>query len=88
MRREVPECPEPAPRALRGADVETGVVVWDLPLSLVADTLLLPWTLFMQLRHGPLCPRARGGPPAEAPRTAAVRSPAWRSAARIGSGSR
>lgn len=42
---------------LRSDAVETGIVVWDLPFSLVADTLLLPYTLIAQLRLGHLCPR-------------------------------
>ncbi len=39
----------------------------DLPFSFVADTLLLPYTIQAQLRHGSLELRAPGAAPAPAP---------------------
>lgn len=50
---------------LRGDHVEKGIVVWDLPFSLVADTLLLPYTIIAQIRFGNLCPPARESAPSE-----------------------
>jgi uncharacterized protein YceK len=43
---------------LRRGTAEQELVWFDLPFSLVADTLVLPWTLVTQILHGNLCPRA------------------------------
>jgi uncharacterized protein YceK len=43
---------------LRSDAVDKELAVWDLPFSLVADTLLLPYTIYAQIRHGNLCPPA------------------------------
>jgi len=32
-----------------------GVAIIDMPFSLVADTLVLPYTIYMQVSHGDLC---------------------------------
>lgn len=43
-------------RFLRGNYQDKGVVVFDAPFSLAADTILLPYTIYRQLRYGNLCP--------------------------------
>lgn len=44
--------------ALLRSDTAEKELVWlDLPFSLVADTLVLPWTLVTQILYGNLCPR-------------------------------
>jgi uncharacterized protein YceK len=42
---------------LRSDAIDKGIVVLDLPFSLVADTLVLPYTIYGQIRYGNLCPR-------------------------------
>ncbi len=38
----------------------------DVPLSLTLDTIVLPYTLYRQLRHGSICPaRVAAAPPLE-----------------------
>lgn len=44
---------------LRGAGVEKELIALDLPFSLAADTLLLPFTIVAQLMWGNLEPHAR-----------------------------
>lgn len=45
-------------RFIRGDYQDKGVVFWDLPFSLVADTLVLPYTCYAQIRYGNLCDKA------------------------------
>lgn len=42
-------------RYLRGEYPNKGVVVFDLPFSFIADTIVLPYTIFTQINHGNLC---------------------------------
>jgi uncharacterized protein YceK len=42
-------------RFLTGNYGDKGFVFWDLPFSLIADTLVLPYTLYSQIRYGNLC---------------------------------
>jgi len=42
---------------LRSDAADKGIVVWDLPFSFVADTVVLPYTVYAQIRYGNLCPR-------------------------------
>ncbi len=42
-------------RFLRGEYSDKGVVIWDIPFSLVADTVVLPYTIYTQARYGNLC---------------------------------
>lgn len=42
-------------RFLRGKYTDKGLVFWDFPFSLVADTAVLPYTIYGQLKHGNLC---------------------------------
>ena len=43
-------------RFLRGNYQDKGLVVFDAPFSLAADTILLPYTIYRQVRYGNLCP--------------------------------
>jgi uncharacterized protein YceK len=52
---------------LRSGTAEPELVWLDLPSSLVADTLVLPWTLATQILYGNLCPRAESGAPVAPP---------------------
>jgi len=43
-------------RFLRAEQSEdTGLVIFDMPFSLVADTVALPYTIYSQIRYGNLC---------------------------------
>jgi uncharacterized protein YceK len=42
-------------RFVRGEYQEKGIVFWDIPFSLAADTVVLPYTMYSQLRRGNLC---------------------------------
>lgn len=42
-------------RFLRGQYQDKGLVFWDLPFSLVVDTVALPYTICTQLKYGNLC---------------------------------
>lgn len=42
-------------RFLRGNYTDKGFIFWDLPFSLVADTAVLPYTIFTQTKYGNLC---------------------------------
>ncbi len=42
-------------RFLRGNYQDKGLVFWDLPFSLVADTVVLPYTICTQAMYGNLC---------------------------------
>ncbi len=43
-------------RFLRGNYQDKGLVVFDAPFSIAADTILLPYTIYRQFRYGNLCP--------------------------------
>jgi len=47
-------------RFLRDGSEDGGVVIWDMPFSLVADTLALPYTIYGQARYGNLCTKGQG----------------------------
>ena len=36
-------------------DVSQGVLLLDIPLSIAADTLVSPYTIYKQIRHGSIC---------------------------------
>ena len=38
-----------------GAGEDTGIVIFDFPFSLIADTLVLPYTIYTQSKYGNLC---------------------------------
>ena len=38
------------------APFDQGFIIIDLPFSALADTLLLPYSIPMQMKHGDLCP--------------------------------
>ena len=40
---------------LRGDYPDKSIVVLDIPFSFIADTVVLPYTIFMQARYGNLC---------------------------------
>lgn len=40
---------------LRGDHPDKGIVVLDMPFSLIVDTMALPYTIFMQAKYGNLC---------------------------------
>jgi uncharacterized protein YceK len=42
-------------RYLCGNYQDKGLVFWDIPFSLVADTVALPYTVFTQTKYGNLC---------------------------------
>lgn len=42
-------------RFLRGAYPDKGLVVLDMPFSLIADSVVLPYTIYAQISHGNLC---------------------------------
>ena len=42
-------------RYIRGDYSDKGIVIWDIPFSLVADTVALPYTIYTQSKHGNLC---------------------------------
>lgn len=42
-------------RFLRGNYPDQGVVVLDIPFSLIADTVALPYTIYTQIAYGNLC---------------------------------
>ena len=42
-------------RFLRGNYQDKGLVFWDLPFSLVADSVVLPYTIYTQSNYGNLC---------------------------------
>jgi uncharacterized protein YceK len=46
---------------LRSDMAEKELVLLDLPFSLVADTLFLPYTIYAQIRYGNLCPQPLAG---------------------------
>lgn len=46
----------------RSMPVEPFVTIVDLPLSLVADTIVLPYTIFVQIEHGNYCMGERPRP--------------------------
>lgn len=46
-------------RFIRSDSEDVIIPIVDLPLSAVGDTLLLPWTIIMQSKHGDLCPGER-----------------------------
>jgi uncharacterized protein YceK len=54
-------------RFIRSGCQDVGVVFWDLPFSLVADTLVLPYTCYTQARHGNLCTKQEGDDAGAAP---------------------
>ena len=57
--------------SLKGGTGDPLLLIWDLPFSLVADTLVLPYTIYAQIRFGNLCPRPGepAGVPANEPAT-------------------
>jgi uncharacterized protein YceK len=40
---------------LRGDYQDKGFIFWDLPFSLIADTVVLPYTIYTQTRYGNIC---------------------------------
>ena len=40
---------------IRGMTEDSGLLIFDLPLSAAADTLVLPYTLVRQSKYGDLC---------------------------------
>ena len=40
---------------LRGDHPDKGIVVLDIPFSFIVDTVVLPYTIFMQAKYGNLC---------------------------------
>lgn len=44
-------------RFLRGNYQDKGLIFWDLPFSLIADTIVLPYTIYTQTSYGNLCTR-------------------------------
>ncbi len=44
---------------LKGEYQDKGLVFWDIPFSLVADTVFLPYTVYTQAKHGNLCDKEK-----------------------------